>query len=211
MQGDFIKEQPQAGFTGAGTYNLGGAYSQGDNRFRDVFLTGAPVEYVARTLVGSPLGVKWEKGIGTLTYGTPDTLSRDVVYGSSSGGAAISWQATDSFVIYCAPILQTIAPMRTNWIDGATALTVTANHLGAAISMNVTAADRTITLPLGSTLPRHFRCAFYGRGSTSNHVILAPTTPDWVNEGAAGATASFLGGAMKVLHWDTFSSAWRTH
>lgn len=36
-------------------------------------------------------GTDWESGVGTITAGSPDTLSRDVVLESSNGNAAVNW------------------------------------------------------------------------------------------------------------------------
>lgn len=36
-------------------------------------------------------GTDWERGIGTVTDATPDTLTRTTIHGSSNGGAAVDW------------------------------------------------------------------------------------------------------------------------
>src|SRR5690606_41756839 len=55
-------------------------------RFRDALSDGAETFYFVTD------GAQREWGIGTLTYGAPDTLSRDTVLGNSAGPTAkISW------------------------------------------------------------------------------------------------------------------------
>lgn len=64
--------------TGTGTVNLAGAAS-GFQTFVAGFGTGAKVNY---TILD---GTAWEEGIGTVTSGSPATLSRDVILASSTG------------------------------------------------------------------------------------------------------------------------------
>ncbi|MDB5490366.1 MAG: tail fiber domain protein [Micavibrio sp.] len=69
---------------GAGTLNLAGPAS-GFRGFSSVHSTGSKVAYIIED------GTYWETGIGTLTAGTPDTLSRDTVVASSNANAAVNW------------------------------------------------------------------------------------------------------------------------
>lgn len=70
--------------TGTGSINLGGA-AQGFQGFVDGVGDGARVNYFIED------GQSWESGIGTVTAGAPDSLSRDRIISSSAGGAAINW------------------------------------------------------------------------------------------------------------------------
>jgi hypothetical protein len=86
--GDRVKETSAT--TGTGTLDLAGAPT-GFRGFGDEFTSGDSVYYL---LVDDPDNpTEYEYGTGTFTSGTPDTLSRDSVEGSSNGGAKVSWIA----------------------------------------------------------------------------------------------------------------------
>lgn len=69
---------------GTGTINLAGPASG----FRS-FVEG--VGDAAKTPYVMDDGVDWEIGLGTVTDGTPDTLSRDMVFASSNSNALVNW------------------------------------------------------------------------------------------------------------------------
>ena len=71
--------------SGDGTITLDGAVV-GFEAFRDNYGDGVKVSYVIRS---ATLGGGWEIGIGTLTFGSPDTLSRDTVLASSNGDSLV--------------------------------------------------------------------------------------------------------------------------
>ena len=73
--------------TGTGTYSLVAAAGNFQN-YRSYYASGDRVPYVATD--GS---TNFEIGVGTLSYGTPDTISRLVILASSNGGSAVSWGA----------------------------------------------------------------------------------------------------------------------
>ena len=77
--------------TGVGPYQLGGA-PNAYRRFRDEFADGeTEICYMVRNADNS----KWEKNrFGTLTVGTPDQLSRNVIK-STNGDSPVSWGAAD--------------------------------------------------------------------------------------------------------------------
>lgn len=72
--------------TGTGTYSLAGA-TAGYRTFVAGIGTGNICSYCCED------GTNWEVGIGTVTDATPDTLSRDVIIGSSNADAAVDWGA----------------------------------------------------------------------------------------------------------------------
>ena len=80
--------------TGTGTFSLGGAYGV-FRTWLTGFSTGDVVFYYATNDAGSI----WELGYGTLTSGSPATLTRTLI--ASSSGALINWAAT--FRIYSIP------------------------------------------------------------------------------------------------------------
>lgn len=92
--------------TGTGSYSLGGAKNASQFTFASAYSTGAlvPVEVTDGT------GREW--GIYTYTAGSPGTLARTTILGSTNGGAAVNWGAgaKDIFVTNLAE-LQPFAPM----------------------------------------------------------------------------------------------------
>lgn len=77
--------------TGTGTFSLAGP--PGGSAYRSfvaAFSTGASVWYYARRADNTV----WEIGYGTITDGSPDTLTRNLV--KSSSGALINWAAGDT-------------------------------------------------------------------------------------------------------------------
>lgn len=69
---------------GTGTLNLAGA-ATGFQTFVAGVGDGAEVPYFIDD------GTDWETGLGTVTSGSPDTLSRDTIYASSNSDAAVNW------------------------------------------------------------------------------------------------------------------------
>lgn len=89
--------------TGTGTYSLSGAAPAGTSyfTFRQRFSNGD--DELCYWVVNSDR-TKWEKNrFGTLTFGSPDTLTRNVVE-STNGDAAVSWVGGDAPLrIYVVP------------------------------------------------------------------------------------------------------------
>lgn len=69
---------------GTGTLNLAGA----PTGFQ-TFVAGAGDASEVPYIIDD--GADWEIGIGTVTSGSPDTLSRDTIYASSNSDAAVNW------------------------------------------------------------------------------------------------------------------------
>ena len=92
--------------SGTGTLTLAGAVA--DHRaFREAFATGARVSYVI-----DQAGTGWEIGLGTLTHGTPDTLSRDTVLASSNAGLKVDFGAGGSVKnVFSGPPGAMLAPL----------------------------------------------------------------------------------------------------
>ncbi|MCW8129632.1 MAG: hypothetical protein KIS92_04530, partial [Planctomycetota bacterium] len=86
---DRVKETTTT--TGTGTLDLDGAV-EGFQRFVDGIASGNTCYYCITD------GADWEIGIGTVTEGSPDTLSRDSVLKSSNGNAAVDWGAGEKEV-----------------------------------------------------------------------------------------------------------------
>jgi len=79
--------------TGTGTINLGGAVA-GAQTFLAGIGTGNTTFYVIAD------DDDWEVGVGTVTSGTPNTLSRTTVLSSSNGGALVNW-VTGTRNVFC--------------------------------------------------------------------------------------------------------------
>jgi hypothetical protein len=54
---------------------------------------------------------EWEVGIGTVTSGSPDTLSRDTIISSSNSDAAVTFSAGTKNVFCTLPAKKTISPV----------------------------------------------------------------------------------------------------
>lgn len=101
MIGDRVKETSAT--TGTGTWTLAGAAS-GQLKFSAEILTGGQAYYVAADGAGN-----FEEGIGTLTIGPPDFLTRDIVIRSTNGGGKVSF--TTTVTIRCAPTKELMGPI----------------------------------------------------------------------------------------------------
>lgn len=82
--GDRILETTQT--TGTGTYNLDGQKT-GFQTFSDVIVSGKQVEYIVTDYIN------FEIGDGTLSHGSPDTITRDNIIASSNNGNPVNWAA----------------------------------------------------------------------------------------------------------------------
>ncbi|MCI4435737.1 MAG: hypothetical protein JHC33_02855 [Ignisphaera sp.] len=87
---DRVKETTTT--TGTGTISLGGAVTS-FRTFSSAFVSGQKVFYTIEN------GASWEVGEGTVTSGTPWTLSRDTVLDSSTGSSLVSF--TTGSTVYC--------------------------------------------------------------------------------------------------------------
>ena len=84
---DRVKETTTT--TGTGTINLAGA-NAGFQTFVSGIGTGNTTYYCITS------GNDWEVGIGTVTSGSPDTLSRTTILASSNANAAITLSGTST-------------------------------------------------------------------------------------------------------------------
>lgn len=103
---DRVKETTTT--TGTGTVSLAGAATGGYQTFvAGIGTTNTCYYCIAGTS-------EWEVGVGTVTSGSPDTLSRDSVLASSNSGSLVNFSAgtKDVFVTYPAAAAVTIAQSR---------------------------------------------------------------------------------------------------
>ena len=99
---DRVKETSTT--TGTGTLDLAGA-STGFVTFVAGIATGNTTYYT----IHNQGTAEWEVGLGTVTDGTPDTLSRDTVLTNSSGNTSkISFSAGTKYVFCTMPASKSV-------------------------------------------------------------------------------------------------------
>ncbi len=89
--------------SGSGTLSLAGA----EAGFQS-FVSGVGDGNTCYYCIDHEAANQWEIGIGTVTDGVPDTLSRDTVLSSSNSGAKVSFAANAKDVFVCHPAGRTI-------------------------------------------------------------------------------------------------------
>jgi hypothetical protein len=163
-----IKEQSAT--AGLSSYDLASSGSL-YRRLRDEFASGERVRYYAAS------AADFEEGIGVLTTGTPDTLSRDTIIRSSQSGAKISWPA-GTRDIFIDPLPGTV-PMQ----DKSATYTVTIFDHGSLIRFTGTTA--TLNLPAAATVGDGFSLEIKNDGSGA--VTVDPNGAELIN-GASTVT-----------------------
>jgi hypothetical protein len=101
---DRVKETSTT--TGTGTFNLAGAET-GYESFVSGVGTGNTTYYAIELNAAG----EWEVGIGTVTSGSPDTLSRDTIISSSNSDAAVNFTSGTKNVFCTLPAKKTISPV----------------------------------------------------------------------------------------------------
>jgi hypothetical protein len=101
---DRVKETSTT--TGTGTFNLAGAET-GYESFVSGVGTGNTTYYAIELNAAG----EWEVGIGTVTSGSPDTLSRDTIISSSNSDAAVNFSVGTKNVFCTLPAKKTISPV----------------------------------------------------------------------------------------------------
>lgn len=86
---DNVVEQSTTTTTGA--YQLGGVPSSGEQPGAQIFVAGIGSGNSCDYYASEVGGTAWERGIGTVTDASTDTLSRDTITGSSNSGSAVDW------------------------------------------------------------------------------------------------------------------------
>ena len=101
---DRVKETSTT--TGTGTFNLAGAET-GYESFVSGVGTGNTTYYAIELNAAG----EWEVCIGTVTSGSPDTLSRDTIISSSNSDAAVTFSSGTKNVFCTLPAKKTISPV----------------------------------------------------------------------------------------------------
>ncbi len=126
--------------TGTGTMDLAGAVSS-----FQTFVSGVGSGSVCNYLI--IFGTEWEVGEGTVTAGAPDTLSRDRVLDSSTGGALVSFSAGTKDVILSVNAERMI---HGGWNTDAQSGTFTAAVINTVYLLDIGSASLTADLPAAS-------------------------------------------------------------
>lgn len=87
--GDNVVEASTATTTGA--YQLAGVPSSGEKPGAQTFVSGIGTTNTCYYRAEEVSGTAWESGLGTVTSGSPDTLTRTRIDASSNGGSAVNW------------------------------------------------------------------------------------------------------------------------
>ncbi len=157
--------------TGTGTLDLDGAQT-GFRAFSDELITGQTVYYAIEDDPKNP--TEYEYGIGTWTSGSPNTLSRDTVEGSSNGGSKISLTGGTTYTVS--------AVVTKSSLGGQGPL-----QQGALKSRQVFEADGTYTKPAGLV---RARVEVIGAGGGSGGcAATGASQAAGANGGAAGGSA----------------------
>ena len=101
---DRVKETSTT--TGTGTFNLAGAETGYESFVSGVGTTNTTYYAIELNAAG-----EWEVGIGTVTSGAPDTLSRDTIISSSNSDAAVTFSSGTKNVFCTLPAKKTISPV----------------------------------------------------------------------------------------------------
>lgn len=178
--------------TGTGTVNLAGAQT-GYNAFRDEADDGATVYYLIVNNPASPTA--WEYGLGTLTYGTPDTLSRDTVIDSSNSGSKITIASGPSYTVLSPGGKDALQPES---VAKTSAYTLTMADIGNFLSCDASSAGFTVTLPAASTATARY-WAFIANTGASNAVTIDPNGSETIN---GATTLSVRPGQATLIRCD---------
>ena len=101
---DRVKETSTT--TGTGTLNLAGAETGYES-----FVSGVGTGNTTYYAIELNSAGEWEVGIGTVTSGSPDTLSRDTIISSSNSDAAVTFSSGTKNVFCTLPAKKTISPV----------------------------------------------------------------------------------------------------
>ena len=192
--GNRVKETTDT--TGTGSLDLNGAPT-GFRAFLEEFNSGDTAYYLIVDDPDNPTA--YEYGVGTVTAGTPDTLSRDTVEGSSNSGNKVSFLAGTKTVIATptAAALGGAGPLA-GWAlkNPAVAAKVAAYSVLAAddgklVSGNASGlspASLTLTLPALAAADAGYIVAAINVGATGTVVLVSGDSPADTINGAASLT-----------------------
>lgn len=164
--------------TGTGTLSLAGAVSK-----YQTLVAGVGTASVIPYCVAHRSAAEWEVGFGTVTSGSPDTLSRSKILASSNAGSAVNFSAGTKDVFLTHPAIV---------VDGGARLR---SPCRVATTGNVTIAAALVTGQTidGTVLAAGDRVLVWNQTTPSeNGIYVAGATPAragdfWTGTGASGA------------------------
>jgi len=190
--------------TGTGTLNLDGPVA-GFRSFVNGFGTGNACYYVIID------GTAWEAGIGTVTSGAPDTLTRETVLDSSAAGAKLSLGSGTKSVFNDAPLglvfIQSQSASASASIDFVTGITSTYDEYLVTLTNIIPATDSSdllfrISQDAGSTFKSGATDYAHARNTTS-------TGPSNTPLGSAGDTSITITNNLSNASARTFNGELR--
>ena len=192
--------------TGTGTISLAGA-QVGHGTFRSRFPDGAWVAYVIelRTLDGSGAltAIAREVGLGKLTYGAPDTLSRDHVLSSTNADALVNFAAGTKDV-FCAPAAALFGWNLADVSVVSAAQTLNATHNGRLLLTSANGGAITQALPAVANVFAGYRVGIIKTDTSANAITVDPNAAETIN----GQTTWPIQRAWQAYWFVCNGSAW---
>ena len=170
--------------SGTGSYEMLGATGEFETLLAAAG-NGIQLEYVCRD------ASDYEWGLGTIASGSPATLSRDVIFGSSNADAAVVWPASGTRDIFGAPL----SGRRPVVTTSAASLTVAVSDCGALLRFTGSSAC-TVTLPAVASAGEGFELPWENAGTAS--LIFDGNAAETVG-GAATFTATPGDGGVLIV------------
>ena len=169
--------------TGTGAVSLAGA-QVGHSTFRARFPDQAWVGYVIelRTLDGSGAvtAIAREVGVGKLTYGAPDTLSRDYVLSSTNADALVNFAAGTKDV-FCAPGAALFGWNLADVSSITAGQTLNVTHNGRLLLGSASGGAFTQNLPAVAGVPVGYRIGIMKTDSGANAITIDGNSSETIN------------------------------
>lgn len=205
-----MSAQTCASPSNSATINLGAALT-GRTSFRTHLTTGTTMGYTITD------GTVYEEGYGTLTHGTPDTLTRTVTRNSSGNTSRIVFPGSATVISF--PPSQSVVMLDTSnnlalpgtlGVTGAATLSSTLGVTGAATFNSTIAATGAITAANGTTGSQVVNFSQFAQDNTGPGYITFPGglmfqwgPVDVTTDGSGNATfnfpAAFPSGCQTVI------------
>lgn len=154
IRADRVKETSTTNGTGA--YSLAGAVT-GFQGFVAAIGNGNTCYYCAED------GTNWEVGLGTVTDGAPDTLTRTRVLASSNAGAAVNWAGSTTKNVFATPVsaaFENMRPMKGYLFGGEMSNAAdTVNDITVA-AVEVTDESGEVVMVLGASITKQLDAAW---------------------------------------------------
>ena len=136
--------------TTTGAYQLGGVPASGEAPGAQTFVAGIGDTQTCYYYAKEVSGTAWERGIGTVTDATPDTLARTTIHGSSNAGSAVDWTGK-TLRVYCtapAHALRRMTLDHAGLLDNATITTSRAGNAETIAIKTLAGTDPSPTDPV---------------------------------------------------------------